>query len=78
MQITSEKSLQQIARDTEKLAGENRQGSNMVSGATKITLPEIEEFMREISAFKAHKVTKKDLRLYLDAFPQPNLPEPVV
>ena len=50
----------------------------MVCGATKITLGEIEEFMKEISVFKAHKVTKKDLRNYLDAFPQPNIPEPVV
>ena len=77
LKITSEKSLQAIARETEKLAGENRQGSNMVRGDTKITLQEIEEFMKEISAFKAHKVNKKELRQYLDAFPQPNIPEPV-
>ena len=50
----------------------------MVRGDTKITLQEIEEFMKEISAFKAHKVNKKELRQYLDAFPQPNIPEPVV
>ncbi len=51
------------------MAGENLQGSNMVRGDMKITLPEIEEFMREISVFKAAKVTKKELRAYLDAFP---------
>ena len=75
LQITSEKSLLAIARETEKLAGENHAGSNMVRGDTKITLTEIEEFMREISVFKANKVTKKELRAYLDAFPQPNVPE---
>ena len=62
LKITSEKSLMAIARETEKLAGENRQGSNMVRGDTKISLNEIEEFMREISVFKAAKVTKKELR----------------
>ena len=77
LKITSEKSLMAIARETEKLAGENRQGTNMVRGDTKITLKEIEEFMSEISAFKAPKVTKKELRQYLDAFPQPAQPEEV-
>ena len=35
----------------------------------KITLTEIEEFMREISQFKATKVKRQELRSYLDAFP---------
>ena len=47
----------------------------MVRGDMKITLPEIEEFMRDISVFKAAKVTKKELRAYLDAFPQPIVPD---
>lgn len=71
LKLTSEKSLLAIARETEKMAGENLQGSNMVRGDMKITLPEIEEFMREISVFKAAKVNRKELRAYLDAFPQP-------
>ena len=75
LQITSEKSLLAIAAETEKMAGENKAGSNMVKGSMKITLQEIEEFMREISAFKACKVTKKELRQYLDAFPQPQVQE---
>ena len=69
LKITSEQSLLQIARETEKYAGENHQGSNMVRGDMKITLQEIEEFMREISVFKAAKVNRKELRAYLDAFP---------
>ena len=69
LKITSEKSLLQIARETEKLAGENHSGSNMVRGDMKITLTEIEEFMREISQFKATKVKRQELRSYLDAFP---------
>lgn len=40
-------------------------------GDQKITLSEIEEFMKEISQFKAPKVTRKELRQYLEAFPQP-------
>ena len=62
LEITSEKSLLAIARETEKLAGENLQNSNMVRGDSKISLDDIKEFMREISTFKAHKVTKKELR----------------
>ncbi len=69
LKITSEKSLIAIARETEKLAGENLDGSNMIRGDMKITLQEIEEFMRELSPFKAAKVTRKELRAYLDAFP---------
>ena len=38
LKITSEKSLLQIARETEKYAGENHSGSNMVRGDMKITL----------------------------------------
>lgn len=75
LKITSEKSLLAIARETEKMAGENLQGSNMVRGDMKITLAEIEEFMREISVFKGTKVNRKELKAYLDAFPQPTIPE---
>lgn len=69
MKLTSEKSLQAIARETEKLAGENLSSDKMVRGNTKISKEEIEEFMKEISAFKVPKITKKDLREYLNAFP---------
>ena len=75
LKITSEKSLLAIARETEKMAGENINGSNMVRGDMKITLKEIEEFMSEISVFKAAKVTRKELRAYLEAFPQPTVTE---
>ena len=71
LKLTSEKSLLAIAQETEKLAGENLTGANTVRGDMKITLAEIEEFMREISQFKAAKITRKELRGYLDAFPQP-------
>lgn len=49
LKITSEKSLKEIARETEKLAGENMTGGRMVRGDQKITLKEIEDFMIEIS-----------------------------
>ena len=68
--MTSEKSLQQIARETELLAGESHGGGRMVRGDQKITLKEIEDFMKEISAYKTAKVNRKDLREYLSAFPQ--------
>ena len=70
LKMTSEKSLQQIARETELLAGESQTGGRMVRGDQKISLREIEDFMKEISAYKTAKVTKKDLREYLSAFPQ--------
>ena len=70
LKMTSEKSLQQIARETELLAGESQTGGRMVRGDQKITLREIEDFMKEISSYKTAKVTKKDLREYLSAFPQ--------
>ena len=35
-----------------------------------ITLAEIEEFMKEISPFKVPKITRRDLKEYLSAFPQ--------
>ena len=70
LKMTSEKSLQQIARETELLAGESQTGGRMVRGDQKISLKEIEDFMKEISSYKMAKVTKKDLREYLSAFPQ--------
>ena len=44
----------------------------MVRGDMKITLAEIEEFMKEISPFKVPKINKRELREYLAAFPQSN------
>ena len=38
----------------------------------KITLAEIEEFMKEISPFKVPKINKRELKEYLAAFPQSN------
>ena len=74
LEITSEKSLQAIARETELLAGESSYGGNMVRGDMKVTLKEIEDFMREVSEFNAVKVTRKDLMQYLSAFPQKAVP----
>ena len=65
---TSIKSLEQIARETEKLAGDNNDGV-MVRGSDKISLTEIEEFMKGISLNDMPKVNKKDLKEYLSAFP---------
>ena len=65
---TSIKSLDQIARETEKLAGDNNDG-NMICAADKISLTEIEEFMKGISINDMAKVNKKDLKEYLSAFP---------
>ncbi len=45
----------------------------MIRGDMKITLKEIEDFMRELSPFKAAKITRKELREYLNAFPQPTV-----
>lgn len=47
---TSVKSLEQIALETGILSGQTANGGNMVCGAEKITLREIEEFMKGISA----------------------------
>ncbi len=38
-------------------------------GDEKITLNEIKQFMNGISGTSAEKVTKRDLRIYLEAFP---------
>jgi hypothetical protein len=65
---TSIKSLEQIARETEKMAGDNNDG-DMVMGSEKISLTEIEEFMKGISLNDMAKVNKKDLKEYLSAFP---------
>ena len=46
----------------------------MVRGDMKVTLKEIEDFMREVSEFNAVKVTRKDLMQYLSAFPQKAVP----
>jgi hypothetical protein len=63
--------LQAIARETEKLAGEGFRGSgNMTRGEMKVSQQEIEDFLKEISPFKAPKVTRKELKAYLSAFPK--------
>ena len=74
MKITSEKSLQAIARETEQLAGEVNNDGRMVRGDMKISLQEIQEFMSQISPYKATKITRKELREYLSAFPQKQIP----
>ena len=70
LNITSEKSLQAIARETEKLAGEGFGGSSdgMTRGDMKVSLQEIEDFMKEISTFKVPKINRKELKRYLEAF----------
>ena len=67
--MTSVKSLEQIAKETEKLAGEASNGGPMMRGDEKITKQEIVNFMNGISNSSAEKVTKRDLREYLGAFP---------
>ena len=69
LKMTSVKSLEQIAKETEKLAGEASNGGPMMRGDEKITLNEIRNFMNGISNSSAEKVTKRDLREYLSAFP---------
>ena len=50
LKITSEKSLAIIAKETEMLAGEGMTGNgNMIRGSDKVTMEEIEEFLKEIS-----------------------------
>ena len=50
------------------MAGDNTDG-NMVRASDKISLTEIEEFMKGISINDVAKVNKKDLKEYLSAFP---------
>lgn len=53
------------------LAGEGMSGNgNMISGAEKVTEEEIEEFLKEISQYKAPKINRKELKTYLEAFPK--------
>ena len=71
LQITSEKSLAAIAKETEMLAGEGMTGNgNMIRGDMKVTKTEIEDFLKEISSFQAPKITRKELKTYLEAFPK--------
>ena len=69
LKMTSVKSLEQIARETEILAGEASNGGPMMRGDQKISLQEIRNFMNGISNSTAEKITKRDLREYLSAFP---------
>ena len=68
LKITSEKSLQQIARETEMLAGEG--GRNMTRGDMKVSEAEIEEFLKEISPISIPKISRRELKQYLSAFPK--------
>ena len=69
LKITSEKSLAAIARETELLAGEGYGGHEGAGrGDMKVTLGEIEDFMKEISTFKTPKISRKELKKYLEAF----------
>jgi Ca2+-binding EF-hand superfamily protein len=71
LKITSEKSLAAIAKETEMLAGEGMTGNgNMIRGDMKVSEQEIEDFLKEISQFKAPKITRKELKTYLEAFPK--------
>jgi len=71
LKITSEKSLAAIAKETEMLAGEGMTGNgNMIRGDMKVTKDEIEDFLKEISQYKAPKITRKELKGYLEAFPK--------
>jgi hypothetical protein len=72
LKITSEKSLAAIARETELLAGEGYGAGGVHDGMTrgdmKVSLGEIEDFMKEISTFKVPKISRKELKKYLEAF----------
>jgi|TARA_B110001450_G_scaffold240269_1_gene248897 Ca2+-binding EF-hand superfamily protein len=71
LKITSEKSLAAIAKETEMLAGEGMTGNgNMIRGDMKVTKTEIEDFLKEISSYQAPKITRKELKTYLEAFPK--------
>ena len=54
------------------LAGEGGYGSGgeMTRGDMKVTMNEIEDFLKEISPFKAPKITRKELKAYLSSFPK--------
>jgi hypothetical protein len=69
LKMTSVKSLQQIQKETEILAGEASNGGPMMRGDEKISLNEIKNFMNGISKSTAEKINKRDLREYLSAFP---------
>lgn len=72
LKITSEKSLAAIARETELVAGEGYShggaGDGMTRGDMKVSLAEIEDFMKEVSTFKVPKINRKELKKYLEAF----------
>ena len=71
LKITSEKSLAAIAKETEMLAGEGMSGTgNMISGAEKVTRSEVDEFLQEISGLGMPKISRKELKDYLGAFPK--------
>ena len=53
------------------LAGQGVGGNgNMIRGDQKVSKNEIMDFLSEISSFNAPKITKKELKTYLEAFPK--------
>ena len=63
LKVTSEKSLNAIAKETEIL---NEGKGNIM----KITSDEVADFLKEISSINAPKINRKDLKKYLSAFPK--------
>ena len=64
LMVNSEKSLKKITKETELLT------SQAAVNDMKISLQEVEDFLREISSFKTPKITKKELKTYLQWFPK--------
>ena len=64
LKVTSEESLNKITKETELLT------SQAAVNDMKISLQEVEDFLREISSFKTPKITKKELKTYLQWFPK--------
>ena len=64
LQKTSENSLKEITKETEKLT----QQAN--ANTMNISLSEVEEFLKEISEYKAPKIKRSELKKYLSCFPK--------
>ena len=59
LMVNSEKSLKKITKETELLT------SQAAVNDMKINLQEVEDFLKEISSYKTPKITKKELKAYL-------------
>ena len=70
LKMTSEKSLLAIQKQTEALAGEGYRSDGMGGSGNdmKVSEAEIEEFLKEVSSYNYPKISRKDLKKYLDAF----------